>query len=770
MTVLYSHLQISRVASEPDRPVTTSDDILGIERNFTSLSMKDLLEARDQYHWHLIHKANVVGTAVGLYRIRRSDPWPDDRRSDADEARAQAAAPKGERTFENSEVRDYSWPCVMVLVEQWQYPSDFGGASGLGVDQMIPKRLYLPDGRMVPVCVIKVTRSEPDNTLLPAWHWPEHLIGGGFPITVRSQGRTRVASVGGLVTDGHLVYALTSRHVAGPSGHTVGTVLRGHAVAIGHSTDRQLTRKPFSEVYREFPGRRTFLTLDASLVAVSTLDDWTSQVYGLSRVGPLADLSELNISTRLINAEVRAYGAASGALAGRIAALFYRHRSIGGYDDVTDFLIAPEPGEPHSQPGDSGTIWHLVQRGGLLRPIALQWGGQAFVAGGDVFNFALAASLTNVLRLLEVELVVDHNIGAQPFWGKTGHYTLATFACREISNASPKLQALMLANQDRISFREADLVPDDIDAATKRAKKEGRFVPLADVPDVIWKNVAAQVDGGRDTSLNQGPEHPVHYADIDEPRPSDGLTLRQLSLANPANVSVPIWQAFYTECRHKASREWGLLPFRVWQFFDAMVDALERNNLTEYVCAAGLLAHYVGDACQPLHGSVLADGHSDGRGKGIHSAYETAMVDHQAKAILEGFRRELPVTSHPPFVTSGHGSAVAIVELMDRAAGRVDPAALVDTYAATPGGKSKAVTSVLWEAFGEGTIGTLCDGAVTLAMIWESAWKKGLGEQRFTSAEMVAINKNSLRAKYEKPSFVPSLDLDHIQPVLKGHP
>ena len=138
--------------------------------------------------------------------------------------------------------------------------------------------------------------------------------------------------------------------------------------------------------------------------------------------------------------------------------------------------------------------------------------------------------------------------------------------------------------------------------------------------------------------------------------------------------------------------------------------------------------------------------------------------------IADFFRRELPVTSHPPFVTSGHGSAVAIVELMDRAAGRVDPAALVDTYAATPGGKSKAVTSVLWEAFGEGTIGTLCDGAVTLAMIWESAWKKGLGEQRFTSAEMVAINKNSLRAKYEKPSFVPSLDLDHIQPVLKGHP
>jgi hypothetical protein len=59
---------------------------------------------------------------------------------------------------------------------------------------------------------------------------------------------------------------------------------------------------------------------------------------------------------------------------------------------------------------------------------------------------------------------------------------------------------------------------------------------------------------------------------------------------------------------------------------------------------------------------------------------------------------------------------------------------------------------------------------VTLAVIWESAWIKGQGETKFTQAQMVAMNKNSLRARYEKTSFVESLDLDHIQPVLKGHP
>ena len=73
----------------------TIDDILGVERNFASLSTRDLLEARDLYHWHLIHKANVVATAVGLYRIRKSDPWPTRDRPDAVEAKVQAGAAEG---------------------------------------------------------------------------------------------------------------------------------------------------------------------------------------------------------------------------------------------------------------------------------------------------------------------------------------------------------------------------------------------------------------------------------------------------------------------------------------------------------------------------------------------------------------------------------------------------------------------------------------------------------------------------------------------------
>ena len=46
----------------------------GLREDFHSLSVQDLLEARDHYHVHLSHRENVIGTAIGLYRIRSHDP------------------------------------------------------------------------------------------------------------------------------------------------------------------------------------------------------------------------------------------------------------------------------------------------------------------------------------------------------------------------------------------------------------------------------------------------------------------------------------------------------------------------------------------------------------------------------------------------------------------------------------------------------------------------------------------------------------------------
>ncbi len=81
---------------------------------FSHLSVRDLVEARDQFHVHLMNKKNVVATAIGRYLIRLSDldkdgkfkPAPDD---------VYLQNPK--RALDNSMVIDISWPCVLVLVD-----------------------------------------------------------------------------------------------------------------------------------------------------------------------------------------------------------------------------------------------------------------------------------------------------------------------------------------------------------------------------------------------------------------------------------------------------------------------------------------------------------------------------------------------------------------------------------------------------------------------------------------------------------------------------
>src|SRR5262249_18912807 len=281
-------------------------DILSTKTNFRSLSIKDLMQARDLYHYHLINKANVVGTAIGLYLIRKGEPYPEDLKEESSPDRtksAEATRKKGERTFENSEVRDYSWPCVLALVSNWVYESQFGDEDDeLYPDQMIPRTLYLPDGRMVPVCVVKVERGEHDSRQLPTWVWPSSLLAGGMPISVKNQGQIHRATVGCLVSDGHTTYALTSRHVCGAIGEPVFTLARGRRVQIGYASQRHLTRKLFTDVYPEFQGHRIYINLDVGLIELTDLNDWTSQILGLGTTGALANLNEVNITTRLIDA------------------------------------------------------------------------------------------------------------------------------------------------------------------------------------------------------------------------------------------------------------------------------------------------------------------------------------------------------------------------------------------------------------------------------------------------------------------------------------
>jgi hypothetical protein len=784
-------------------------DPLALQYDFSRLSLSDLLQARDTYHYHLLNKANVVGTAVGLYLIRHDEAWPQKKGEGKSPLHKKTYA----RTFANSEVRDYSWPCILALVRDWATEADFGAGAQYDPSQFVPKTLYLADGRAVPVCVVQVDQvgDAAARDLPPPRVAPGFPLGGGLPINVQVQGVEYQATAGCLVSDGHLTYALTARHVCGETGTAVSSRLRSGPVSVGLSSDKQLTRKLFSEVYPDFPGRRTYVTLDVGLIRIDAVDAWTSNTYSLPALGPLADIHEHNLTLRLIDKPVLGYGAVSGLLRGTIKALFYRHQSVGGYDYVSDFLIDPGKG-PGTRHGDSGMIWHLdvteddpkapkALCARDLRPLALEWGGQVFANEGSRSAFAVATSLSNVCKLLDVELVTDQSRGVSGYWGRTGHYSIAAFAIQLIKN--PGLKAFMKANADVLSFDLQTIEGKTFDKDVGQLSIADKFVPLADVPDEIWKKLPTgkkAVEGGRDVSAGKtgsdGPEHPNHYADIDAPDGPHGETWRAQCLADDANLTPAAWQAFYARMATNADKDGnkaaaqqyrtafkqGILPFRVWQFFDAMVGFLKAKDVVGFLTAAGTVAHYVGDGSQPLHGSIYADGDPSRTaerdhpllgttetvmyGKGVHSAYETAMVSYKAAELIPLIQGKLPANGHGlALCTTGTAAARALVELMDKSAATLPPIDLVEAFEKAGADTTHATLDALWNDFHEPTAEVMVLGARYLAMLWDSAWTEGDGA-KIAASKLKQIDPDDARSRYIDKDFVPSLTLKQIGAVL----
>src|SRR5438552_205639 len=114
-----------------------TQDFLSLETSFNLLSLHDLLAARELFHLHLSHKPNVVATAIGRYRIRKSDPWPN--KDNPKESSSPISSIHRVRTLENSEIRPYSWPAIMVFVEKWVEAKNFSNP-----EDAIPPAVFMP--------------------------------------------------------------------------------------------------------------------------------------------------------------------------------------------------------------------------------------------------------------------------------------------------------------------------------------------------------------------------------------------------------------------------------------------------------------------------------------------------------------------------------------------------------------------------------------------------------------------------------------------------
>ncbi len=726
--------------------------------DYDQLSLKDLLDAQDLYHIHLMRHPNVVATAIGRYRIRIDDSWPDHQG-------AGKVHGTDERTLENSEVRPYSWPAILVFVNQWIPPSAFYDGGGYNPDQIVPKTLYLPDGRRIPVCVIKAPREAVAPPAAPI-NFPLNNIGGGRPILASVQGQRHVATIACLVRDGHKTYALTNRHVTGETGEVVYTQRQGRIERVGVTAAKQLTRMKFMELYPGFVGNDVFVNLDVGLIDVDRLEDWTAQIEGIGAMGPMFDVSVYSLSLALIGCWVQGHGAASGIMKGEIQALFYRYKSQGGFDYIADLFIGPRSVNHHNDsehsdsqptfsthPGDSGTLFLLepqplasetrdqIQasaKPASYLPIGMQWGANLLGSAGNSQSYALATCLSTVCNLLDVDLVRDWNLDQPNTWGAVGHFSIATSVIGALSSQDSKLAALMKNNATLIA-------PDDGTIRNGEFKGLGdeANVPLADVPDFYWKPRLSHQGHTRPF------EGPNHFADMDQKNEvgEDLLTLCE----NPKNIDPNFWNDFYESVTDILTGEKiskvhrGLLPFRVWQIFDEMVRFAREGKAPEFVCAAGVLTHYLGDSCQPLHVSYLHDGdpfrhvtrtvhHRNGvdedvtepLGKGVHAAYEDDMVNAHRGEILDALQRTLKVNADE-LIADGFSAAQKTIELMRSTFSLLSPTDIVQAFIDFDG-KPKARAEFFWTKFGTNTIKVMQNGTHLLAVLWESAWAAGQGE------------------------------------------
>jgi hypothetical protein len=242
------------------------------------------------------------------------------------------------------------------FVDKWQDSSEFAH----DLEGYIPSRLYLPDGRPVPTCVVaapSLPRSE--RTI----EQPRFAVGRNAPgnaVLRDAQEQERIGTVSCLVTDGADIYALTSSHVIGTEGEDIfGYDDVGHRKQVAIATAMAQKAIPFSEAYPDWPGIRTLLNADVGIARITDVADWNARLIDGRRMGPVINLSIDTLNLDLISCPVQGFGAASGVMKGQVTALFYRYRSIGGSDYVADILIGPREPEENveTRPGDSGAIW-----------------------------------------------------------------------------------------------------------------------------------------------------------------------------------------------------------------------------------------------------------------------------------------------------------------------------------------------------------------------------------------------------------------------------
>jgi len=113
---------------------------------------------------------------------------------------------------------------------------------------------------------------------------------------------------------------------------------------------------------------------------------------------------------------------------------------------------------------------------------------------------------------------------------------------------------------------------------------------------------------------NDRSEGPKHFIDLEEYNFTDAASMAQTM--KDAKEKYPDSQL----------QKSGSLPWQIQELYGKLVTAFKEKSKTKVLYIAGDLAHYIGDATQPLHTTSNYDGQQTGQ-KGIHAFFESQLPE-----------------------------------------------------------------------------------------------------------------------------------------------
>jgi hypothetical protein len=159
----------------------------------------------------------------------------------------------------------------------------------------------------------------------------------------------------------------------------------------------------------------------------------------------------------------------------------------------------------------------------------------------------------------------------------------------------------------------------------------------------------------------------------------------------------------------------GILPWALQNTYRALVEAFRSHNAEKTKVMMADLAHYVGDAHQPMHTTVNYDGQLSGQ-KGVHARYEIYMV---SKHYNELVAKVIPGQVAP--VKDVSGSAFDYIYESNLL---LPVVMMADTVAANVTNKdyNEEYYRLLWFRTQFVTIGEMTNAAERLASLFYTAW------------------------------------------------